>query len=48
MANGGGSKHAEARAIRESLLGEAMVEPVNLEGAKVASRDPRALLSVTA
>jgi hypothetical protein len=48
MANGGGAKHAEARAIRESLLGEAMIEPVVLEGTKTSTRDPRALLSVTA
>lgn len=48
MASGGGSKHAEARALRETLLGEAMIEPVVLEGPKASKNDPRALLSVTA
>ena len=48
MAGSGSGKHLEARAARESLLGEAMVEThvaANVETKKV---DPRSLLSVVA
>ena len=48
MAGSGSGKHLEARAARESLLGEAMVEThvaANVETKKI---DPRSLLSVVA
>jgi hypothetical protein len=48
MASGGRGKHAEARAMRESRLGEVMVEPVIADAAESTRRDPKALLSVTA
>jgi hypothetical protein len=48
MASGGRGKHADARAMRESRLGEVMVESVVAEAADEARRDPKALLSVTA
>lgn len=48
MANSGGSKYRDARAIRESRLGEAMIEPLGIAGTPASKADPRALLSVTA
>lgn len=48
MAGGGSGKHLEARAARDTLLGEVMVEPVFTNAAEVAKQDPRALLSVVA
>jgi len=48
MAGSGSGKHLEARAARDTLLGEVMVEPVFTNAAEVAKQDPRALLSVVA
>ena len=48
MAGSGSGKHLEARAARDSLLGEVMVEPVFTNAAETTKQDPRALLSVVA
>ena len=48
MAGSGSGKHLEARAARDALLGEVMVEPVFTHAAETTKQDPRALLSVVA